>query len=102
MRYRAKRVCIVGGVFLRAGEVFEHPPYLALPDHLEVLDQPGDAGSEPPAKAPKGKPPKQPPKDPEPPAKAPGPSLADLGEGEPLTVEGLTSDQVLDITKGKG
>ncbi len=90
MRYRAKRACIVGGMFRRAGEVFEHEPYQVLPDHLVAVGEDegrdGDdvssveAAAKPAAK--RGRPAK---------AADPGPGLAELGEGTPAGVETVTS-----------
>ena len=92
MRYRAKRACIAGGVFRRAGEVFEHEPYPALPDHLEALDRTDEAEAMADKPTRPGRPAKP---------KEPGPGLADLGEGVPASVADLTSDQVISPGEAK-
>ncbi len=93
MRFKAKRACIAGGVFRRAGDVFEHEPYPALPEHLEALDGDDDTEEDKPIKVPKPARAKLVPGGGAAPAKVkvPGPTLDELGGGDPIGVENVDS-----------
>ena len=69
-QYRALTACIVGGVYRHPGDVFEHQAFKKTPEHLIEFDQQNDQ----PDKAPEWL----------------GPSLQDLGIGEPINSADLT------------